>query len=464
MNLKKRQYWTTVDFETLGSVNAVTNFYEANALNQYTNIANIAGSTRPVYDLDGNMLSNGVWTYTWDAANQLTAACSNSLCVVSNAYDHVGRRVLKVTPTATHTYVYDGWNLIQETIQNQQATTTNHYVWGKDLSGTLQGAGGVGGLLAVSLNGAWYFPFYDNNGNVIAYVDESGSVVAEYVYDAFGGTIAQSGAMADALAHRFSTKYYDAETGLYCYGYRFYDPAMHRWLNRDPIDEEGGYNLYAFCGNDGVNRLDKLGLSDLTIILGPHINITEKIEGKKTGFFTGNADAVQSKTSIESQIVRPAIDDFNRKTNSRKCQLDINWVVSSYATPLSLEALRAAISSTGSGEPIIYSGHGYIENGEETRTILFVEKVNMQPGIFKARGKGYTWTSILTGIGNPGSSKRQTQDLYVFSCFSANLPEKVGHIRLHKGPASEYHSKSVMAVQFQKEFKELIKTICCEKR
>jgi len=136
---------------------------------------------------------------------------------------------------------------------------------------TMQGAGGVGGLLAVSRNGAWHFPFYDDNGNITTYVKEQGAIVAEYAYDAFGEIIAQSGTMDDAFPHRFSTKYYDSETGLYYYGYRFYSPDFHRWVNRDPIAEEGGVNLYAFCGNNGVKRVDVLGLSDLTIILGPHI-------------------------------------------------------------------------------------------------------------------------------------------------------------------------------------------------
>ena len=86
--------------------------------------------------------------------------------------------MLKFTPTATHTFVYDGWNLVQETIQNQQSTITNHYVWGKDLSGSRQGAGGVGGLLAVRQGNAWYFPLTDANGNITAYINEQGSVVA----------------------------------------------------------------------------------------------------------------------------------------------------------------------------------------------------------------------------------------------------------------------------------------------
>jgi RHS repeat-associated protein len=205
------------------------------------------------------LLTNGVWSYEYDAENRLAAAYSNSLCVVSNAYDHASRRVLKVTPTATYAFVYDGWNLVQETVSTASGVTTNYYVWGKDLSGTMQGAGGVGGLLAVKQGGAWHFPFFDNNGNIKAYVDEQGSVVASYAYDPFGATIAQSGTLADAFAHRFSTKYYDVETGLYYYGYRFYAPELHRWMNRDPIEEKGGMNLYAFCGNDGMNRSDYLG-------------------------------------------------------------------------------------------------------------------------------------------------------------------------------------------------------------
>ena len=100
------------------------------------------------------------------------------------------------------------------------------------------GAGGVGGLVAVSIGGSFYFPGYDNNGNVIGYWDESGSIVAEYAYDAFGNTIASSGSMASVFPHRFSTKYYDAETDLYYYGYRYYSPSLGRWISRDPIQED----------------------------------------------------------------------------------------------------------------------------------------------------------------------------------------------------------------------------------
>ena len=137
--------------------------------------------------------------------------------------------------------------------------STTKYYWGKDLSGTLQGAGGVGGLLYETIDGVIYIPCYDNNGNVTKYVDENGNIVASYTYDAFGVLIAKPGPLADVFRHRFSTKYYDAETGLYYYGYRFYHPALMRWLNRDPIEEDGGVNLYGFCGNNAIKKWDYMG-------------------------------------------------------------------------------------------------------------------------------------------------------------------------------------------------------------
>ena len=166
---------------------------------------------------------------------------------------------LYVGPNPYHDHFYSGWSLLSETRTTNHYQLTTCYVSGKDLSGTIDGAGGVGGLLATEVGGVWYFPLYDNNGNVTDYVSETGEVVASYTYDAFGRTIAQSGTMADVFPFRFSTKYYDAESGLYYYGYRYYSPELGRWLTRDPIEEDGGDNLYAFCGNNGIGRVDPMG-------------------------------------------------------------------------------------------------------------------------------------------------------------------------------------------------------------
>ena len=104
-------------------------------------------------------------------------------------------------------------------------------------------------------------PTYDMDGNVIRYLDVGGNTVAQYTYDAFGKHISKSGPLADFFRHRFSTKYFDVETELYYYGYRFYHPGLMRWLNRDPLEEDGGINLYEFVDNSTISIFDPIGES-----------------------------------------------------------------------------------------------------------------------------------------------------------------------------------------------------------
>jgi RHS repeat-associated protein len=141
------------------------------------------------------------------------------------------------------------------------------YVWGLDLSGSMQGAGGVGGLLQVSVllpSPFTLLPSYDGNGNILSAIDASNwTVAASYEYGPFGEPLKATGSAAALNPFRFSTKYTDAETGLLYYGFRYYDPSTGRWLTRDPIEENGGRNLYAMVGNDPISVLDYLGLAHL---------------------------------------------------------------------------------------------------------------------------------------------------------------------------------------------------------
>ena len=271
--------------------NAVTNTFTHNALNQMVGRADSsAPPTAFTYTPDGGLASDGTWTYVYDAEDQLTSVTSSALTNgairVLNSYDYRHRRTSKTVQrlystippppapptgmqvletTETRTFVYDDWNLLHETVYTVESGVTNvtemQYFWGLDLSDTIQGTGGVGGLLAVSRNGQFYFPAYDNNGNVMKYIDESDNFVAAYEYDDFGRIISQTGPLADLFRHRFSTKYYDPETGLYYYGSRYYAPDWHIWLSRDPIEELGGINLYAFVGNMPLSRVDAFGYS-----------------------------------------------------------------------------------------------------------------------------------------------------------------------------------------------------------
>jgi RHS repeat-associated protein len=139
------------------------------------------------------------------------------------------------------------------------------YTWGLDASGSMQGAGGVGGLLMVNAgtNGV-HFPAYDLNGNVMGLVNAANGIIsAKYEYGPFGEVFCSVGDMARVNPFQFSTKYTDNETDLVYYGYRYYSPALGRWLSRDPIEEQGGLNLYAFVNNDPVNGVDVLGKQGL---------------------------------------------------------------------------------------------------------------------------------------------------------------------------------------------------------
>lgn len=177
---------------------------------------------------------------------------------------------------ATHRkFIYEGWNLIAELNAAAGNALLRTYAWGLDLSGSKQGAGGVGGLVAIREGGNTFLPVFDGNGNVMGMTTAAavtftingnsvsyaaGSLVAAYEYDAFGQTLRETGPYAASNPIRFSTKYTDSETGQVYYGYRFYSPSLGRFINRDPIEEQGGINLYAFVGNNGVSSWDYLGL------------------------------------------------------------------------------------------------------------------------------------------------------------------------------------------------------------
>ncbi len=220
---------------------------------------------------------NGV-TYTWDSENRLLSI-TDGTTTNTFTYDGNHRRVTKRTTVSgtvtqkTH-FLYDGWNVIEERTNYDTTTTftlstfalTRTLTWGTDLSGSLQGAGGVGGLImSEEISGTTttaYHYHYDGNGNVTEVTDSSGNSAATYRYDAFGNTLVSTGTYATTNKYRFSTKPIDSEIStapLYYYGYRYYDPNLGRWMARDPIGERGGLNLYGFVGNNSVAHIDILG-------------------------------------------------------------------------------------------------------------------------------------------------------------------------------------------------------------
>jgi RHS repeat-associated protein len=186
---------------------------------------------------------------------------------------------LEVSMVTNHSHVL----IIQEC--NSGNTPQVTYTRGLDLSGTIEGAGGIGGLLMRSHGysaGNWstHNAYHsDANGNVTALMSSAGVLQASYKYNPYGGLISSSGTLAGANTMRFSSKpaIFSATGawGFYYYGYRFYDPGMQRWLNRDPLGEPGfeakraqswrvigdSINVVAYLRNEPLSRIDPLGLA-----------------------------------------------------------------------------------------------------------------------------------------------------------------------------------------------------------
>ncbi|GBC63461.1 hypothetical protein DENIS_4455 [Desulfonema ishimotonii] len=243
--------------------------YERNRLNQYIGLsADGSALPSPSYDDDGNMTG-----YDGAAAENRLTAVETADRKITFLYDYMGRRVRKkvysgtpgswnTVPDETRVFVYDGWNLIKETVTGDTGDT--YYVWGPDLSQSMQGAGGIGGLVCRVSGTAVRHYTYDANGNVGQLVDEAGAIVAHYEYDPFGNEIRAEGDDAQNNPFRSSTKYLDAETGLYYYGFRYYSPEIGRWISRDPMGEQGGINIYGFVDNNTLNNFDILGMWEAT--------------------------------------------------------------------------------------------------------------------------------------------------------------------------------------------------------
>jgi len=210
------------------------------------------------YDPNGNLMIDGNRGFDYDDEHQLISVWVTDVWRTDFAYDGKMRLRARVEyawngsgwlPNSTVYYVYDGNLVVQE--QDQNNTPKVSYTRGRDMSGTIQGAGGIGGLLARTDNslGTSAYYFADGNGNITCMLDGNQAVAASYLYDPYGRILSQSGWLASANLYRFSSKEFQINSGLVYYGYRFYDPNLQRWLNRDPIGEDGGANLFAYAGN-----------------------------------------------------------------------------------------------------------------------------------------------------------------------------------------------------------------------
>ncbi len=270
---------TTNTTQSTGTTSTTVN-HAPNRLNQTTALLVTTGTTSTPsdlgYDSEGNLTTwntNGATPsaagYSYDAANRLVSITHQSGGVnttkVAFDYDGLSRRVRTRNYSWTNgqwalqddTFlVYDGMNVVQERDGSTGAVKAM-VTRGADMGG------GIGGILCRSTSTGNFSFHYDGRGNVTQLTDASGTTVGRYTYDAFGNTLEARGTAAADNPYRFSTK--AAVDGLYDYGFRFYAPSLGKWINRDPILEQGGVNVYAFVVNAPTGVVDTDGQAPIPV-------------------------------------------------------------------------------------------------------------------------------------------------------------------------------------------------------
>ena len=224
--------------------------------------------TTITYDNIGNPLNyrDGM-TFTWQNGRQLASygvfnTNTNQVDgIATYTYDNSGTRLKKVVNNVTYTYLYNGSQLLQETIGDQILD------YSYDANGQIYA---VRYRVNANDEGTYYYYAHNTRGDIVGLYNADGTLHAEYTYDVWGNKLAvinASGAaitsqtdIANLQPFRYRGYYYDYESGFYYLQSRYYDPVTHRFINADGLVSTGtgvlGYNMFAYCENNPVNCMD----------------------------------------------------------------------------------------------------------------------------------------------------------------------------------------------------------------
>jgi len=267
--------------------------------------------------------------------------------------------------------------------------TTNYYLNGDQIMTQITGSNRLdflydenGNLFGFNYNSTPYYYIYNGQGDIIGILDSSHIQVVTYTYDSWGKLLSTTGSQAGTVGalnpFRYRGYYYDSETGLFYVGSRYYDPTTGRFINTDDQVSTGNdltaTNLFAYCGNNPVNRFDPSGNDWLDNLVNKFIAWTTgtKYEPASqqqvmySAFFTGQESDIYWSSWNLSCI---ASDTYR----SAACADRINEI---------LESSTSTVSPNQKGQiGEIYAGY------TDTKTKLYINGNLRIPDMYNAEDK-----------------------------------------------------------------------------
>ena len=264
-----------------------------------------------------------------------------------------GRNLITVGDNITYAYNADGLRISKSGVRN-----TEYYIVGGKYIGEVTTIGSndykiayvydeTDSVIGINVNGNPYYFAKNLQGDVLAILNYQGSVVARYTYDVWGKLIAvknNDGAAITSNTHvahlnpfRYRGYMYDKETGFYYLRSRYYDPEVGRFLNGDVLVSTGqglaGYNMFAYCGNDPVNRIDTSGMFWEEV--GAWFKkLGSKVEEYLTpsNIYSSTVGGTSISTSVLSTYVKSAIKSSPRPINigvgayAKQCEKELQSI------------------------------------------------------------------------------------------------------------------------------------------
>ena len=332
---KKTYNYTTYGYGSIAGDEISTDTYTYNSHNQ---LISINGGTTIIYDEMGNPkeYNNGTnsFKFFWDEVSQISSMTKNG-ALIKFKYNQDGVRLEKTMGNYRTEYIVDGTTIIREKQYRKdtnQLTKDTYYYY--DAKGMVTGANVSvysGTDYATKTN--YTFVFKTNiQGDVEAIYNTNGTLLVQYTYDAWGNFTSSLDSMqsipsseqlaAEGTGFRYRGYYYDTETGLYYLNARYYDSAIHRFVNRDDISYLGAtgdfnsYNLYAYCSNNPVMFVDPSGNS---------------LEGFLTQFIVSVASYVgMAIASIWDEEIRADMDAIGWNPFNENAEISSNANVVSF--------------------------------------------------------------------------------------------------------------------------------------